>query len=150
MPHLRQERYTQRPAPCFGCDIIKHMDNETKTKRKYFRVTPEQMASFEALEAMLGNGSAAARVLTPSIRNPGNRAWQLRKKIKEESSEQFIDTQLQVIGVDAVNRLGELVGSADEKTSLKAVMYSIDHIRGQATKKSIALTGKLNIQNVLD
>jgi hypothetical protein len=126
------------------------MEDTKIKKRAYYRITPEQMASFEALEAMLGNGSAAARAQIPSIKNPGNRAWQLRKKIKEESSEQFIDTQLNIIAVDAVNRLGELVASDDEKTSLKAVMYSIDHIRGQATKKSIALTGKLNIQNVLD
>ena len=125
-------------------------NTQTKTKRKYYRITPAQMASFEALEAMLGNGSAAARVISPGLRQPGHRAFVIRKKAKEENAESFIDTQLQVIAVDAVNGLGELVASADEKTRLKAIMYSIDHIRGQATKKSIALTGKLNIQNVLD
>lgn len=126
------------------------MTKQITKKRQWNKITPEQIAAFHALEAIFGNGSAAVRKLTPSIANPGNRAFQLRKKTQGENTEQFIDNTLQVVGVDAVNRLGEIVASPDEKTALKAVMYSIDHIRGQATKKSIALTGKFNIQNVLD
>lgn len=123
---------------------------DTKPKRKYHRITSEQMASFTALEALLGNGSAAVRSLTPAVKNAGYRAFVIRKKAKAESSELFINDQLNSVAVDAVNRLGDIVQSPDEKTALKASMYAIDHIRGQATKKSIALTGKLNIQNVLD
>ena len=129
------------------------MSTETKEKkqvRQYHRITPEQVASLEALTALLGNSTAGVRVLTPTVKNPANRAFAIRKKTVEKSTEVFIEEQLQQIGVDAVNRLGEVISSPDEKTALKASMYAIDHIRGQATKKSIALTGKLNIQNVLD
>lgn len=125
-------------------------NTQTTPKRKYHRITAEQMASFQALEALLGNGSAAVRQLTPAVKNAGYRAFVIRKKAKQESPELFINDQLNTVAVDAVNRLGDIVQSPDEKTALKAAMYAIDHIRGQATKKSIALTGKLNIQNVLD
>lgn len=126
------------------------MHGNTKPKRQYNLITPDQIAGLEALTTLLGNGSAAARALSPSVRNPGDRAWRIKKKAEKENTEVFIDTQLQVIGVDAVNRIGEIVSSNDEKNAMKASMYVVDHIRGQATKKSIALTGKINIQNVLD
>jgi hypothetical protein len=129
------------------------MSTETKEKkqvRQYNKMTPEQVASLEALAALLGNNTAAVRALTPTVRNPQNRAWRLKKKSAQMNTETYINDTLQLIGADAVNRLGEIVLSGDEKTALKASMYAIDHIRGQATKKSIALTGKLNIQNVLD
>lgn len=126
------------------------MAQRTKAIRQYHKITPDQIAGLDALTALLGNGSAAVRALTPSVRNPGDRAYKIRKKAEKESTEVFIDTQLQAIGVDAINRIGEVVASNDEKIALKASTYVVDHIRGQATKKSIALTGKLNIQNVLD
>lgn len=122
----------------------------TKAKRQYNLITPEQMAGLDALTALLGNGSAAVRALTPSVRNVGDRAYRIRKKAEKESTEVFIDSQLQAIGVDAINRIGEVVASNDEKIALKASTYVVDHIRGQATKKSISLVGRANIQNVLD
>lgn len=121
-----------------------------KEVRQYHKITPEQIAGLDALTALLGNGSSAVRALTPSVKNPGNRAWHIQKKSQKENTEKFIDDQLQIIGVDAINRIGEVVSSNDEKIALKASTYVVDHIRGQATKKSIALTGKLNIQNILD
>lgn len=145
--------YTTPRLSNSGCDKISIMSTtETKTKkvRQYHKITAEQVASLEALSALLGNNTAAVRALTPTIRNPAHRAFTIKKKSREIHTEVFIDETLQLIGVDAINRLGEIVASPDEKTALKASMYAIDHIRGQATKKSIALTGKLNIQNALD
>lgn len=98
----------------------------------------------------MGNGSAAVRALTPSVRAVGNRAFRLRKLAKKEDATQFIDNQLQSVAVDGINRIGEAVASPDEKIALKASMYAVDHVRGQATKKSITLHGKANIQSVLD
>lgn len=121
-----------------------------KPKRQYHRITPEQVAAFKALERLFGNGSAAVRSQTPTIRNPRHRAFVIRAKANKETAEQFVDTQLQSVAIDAINRIGELVASPDEKIALRSSMYAVDHVRGQATKKSIALTGKLNIQNVLD
>jgi len=123
----------------------------TKSKpRQYHTYDKKQIAAIDALAVVLGNRSAAVRALYPSLRQPRVTAYRAKAKSKQMNTEVFIDEQLQQIGVDAVNRLGEVVQSPDEKTALKASMYAIDHIRGQATKKSIALTGKLNIQNVLD
>jgi len=129
------------------------MTTETKQKkpvRQYHNLTTEQVSAIESLAVVLGNRSAAVRQLLPTLRNPRQTAYRVKQKSRQMSTEVFIDEQLQQIGVDAVNRLGEVIQSPDEKTALKASMYAIDHIRGQATKKSIALTGKLNIQNVLD
>jgi len=126
------------------------MSTTEKQKRQYHKITPEQIAGLEALTALLGNGSAAVRAMTPSVRDPGRRAFNIAKKSKGESAELFIDKQLQAIGIDAINRIGEIVASPDEKTALKAAQYAVDHIRGQATKKSISLVGKANIQNLLD
>jgi hypothetical protein len=124
---------------------------DTKTKpRKYYRITPEQMAAFTAMEALHGNGSAAVRALQTGHSNVGDRALRIRKKLEVESTETYIDEALQQIGVEAVVRLGELVQSTDEKIAIKGVMYTIDHIRGQATKKSVTVSLKHNIQNVLD
>lgn len=122
----------------------------TKQVRQYHKYTKAQLAAIESLAVVLGNRTAAIRQLFPSLRNPKVTAFRAKKKSVSLSTEVFIDDTLQQIGVDAVNRLGEVVQSPDEKLALKASMYAIDHIRGQATKKSIALTGKLNIQNVLD
>lgn len=121
-----------------------------KAKRHYNRITPANIAIFKATEVELGNGSAAIRKLIPNHRNVGDRAFMIRKKAEVQSTVDYIDKQLQQIGIAAVDRLGELVNSSNESVATKNVHYSIDHIRGQATKKSITLTGKLNIQNVLD
>ena len=123
----------------------------TKTKRKYTRITPAEKARFKALEALHGgNGSQAVRELTPHILNVGNRAYQIRKKEEKENTVDYIDDRLQQIGVDAIDQLADLVLSTDERIRTKNVHYVIDHLRGQATKKSITLHGKANIQSVLD
>lgn len=122
----------------------------TKPVRQYHKYTKSQVAAIDALAVVLGNRTAAIRQLFPTLRSPKTTAFRAKQKSASLSTEVFIDDTLQQIGVDAVNRLGEVVQSPDEKLALKASMYAIDHIRGQATKKSIALTGKLNIQNVLD
>lgn len=120
------------------------------TKRIYKTITPETVAVHRARKLIAGNGSAAVRQGEPGYFNPGSRAHRIAKKSKGIATGQFIDEHLEQIGVDAINRLGELVNSTDERVAQKSVHYTIDHIRGQATKKSISITGKLNIQNVLD
>lgn len=99
---------------------------------------------------MYGNGTNAVRSTEDQYFSPEQRAFQIKKKSKGVATSQFIDDKLEQIGVDAINRLGELVNSTDEKVAQKSTHYTIDHIRGQATKKTISLTGKLNIQSVLD
>lgn len=126
------------------------MNTEQKPKRQYRKQDAKTVAEFKALAAFHGNGTAAVRAMYPTMLSPSVRAFRLVKKSKEQSTDVFIDNQLQQIGVDAVNRLGKLINSTNEAIATKNVQYTIDHIRGQATKKSIALTGRVNIQSVID
>lgn len=121
----------------------------TKIPRVYRKITKAEIAAHEAAVALTGNGSAAQRYINPSILAPSARAFKIVRKSKTVDTSQFIDDQLQQIGVDAVNRLGKLINSPNEAVATKNVHYAIDHIRGQATKKSIALTGKINIQDII-
>lgn len=120
------------------------------TKRVYKHITPETVAIHRARKLIHGNGTAVVRATDPQYFDPSSRAFKIAKKSKGIATGQFIDEQLEQIGVDAINRLGDLVNSTDERIAQKSTHYAIDHIRGQATKKSISLTGKLNIQSVLD
>lgn len=88
--------------------------------------------------------------MLPKYKDPARRAFKVREKGKDMQTEVFIDDQLQQIGVDAVNRLGELVASPDEKIATKNVHYAIDRISGKPVQKSIALQARYNIQNVLE
>ncbi len=129
------------------------MSNTQAKPRNYNLITPEVIAEFKAMRATMGNGSAVVREVIPEILKPGDRAWRIKKKSEDMENTpavQFIDDSLQQIGKDAVQRLGHLVNSTNESVATKNVHYTIDHIRGQATKKSVTLTGKINIQNALD
>ena len=118
--------------------------------RQYNRITKKQVAAFIIEEVLSGNGSQAVRKLTPTILNVGDRAFKIRKKAEAMNSLQFIDDQLEQIGVDAVNRLGNLVNSENESVATKNVHFAIDHIRGQAVKRTFGVSVKANIQSVLD
>jgi hypothetical protein len=116
----------------------------------YRKITPAQIAEYKALKAIHGNGSAAVRILEPTRIAVKDRAFRIAKKSEEQSTLDFIDNQMQQIGIDAINRIGKLVNSSDERVASKNSQYIVDHLRGQATKKSITLHGKANIQSVLD
>ena len=77
--------------------------SETKQKRQYHKITPSQIARYKALEAILGNGSQAVRILTPSSLAPGARAFKIVKKSKEQNTVDFIDYSiLQFIQIDGI------------------------------------------------
>lgn len=122
----------------------------TKPKRAYRRITAKTVAEQKALETMLGNASAAVRALTPTVLNPGDRAWHIRKKSEEQNSVDFIDDTMQQIGVDAINRVGKLVNSSDEKVATRNAHYIIDHLRGQAVRRSESKHVALTIEAVLE
>lgn len=124
----------------------------TKTKRKmpdYSHLTPAEIAEFKALRALYGNGTAAVRIQRPQLLDPSNRAFRLSKKAKELGAPDFIDNKIQQIGIDAVQRVGIMVNSTDERIATKNSHFVIEQIRGKATQKSIALTGKIKLQDVL-
>jgi hypothetical protein len=104
----------------------------------------------EAEALLKGNGTAAVRSITPDYAAPHIRAHSIMSKSKDMNVGEYIDNQLQQIGSDAIDRVGELVLSEDERIATKNAHYIIDHIRGKAVQRNISLTGKLNIQSVLD
>lgn len=125
------------------------MDKNTKKPRVYRRITKAEIAAHQAAVALTGNNSAAQRSLHPTMLAPHARAFRIVKHSKDVPAEVFIDDQLQQIGIDAVNRVGKMINSSDERVATKNAHFVIDHIRGQATKKSIAVTAKINIESVL-
>jgi hypothetical protein len=146
-------KHTQRQFWSYfwcSCYNLLTMKAATKTPRVYKKITAAQLAEFKALKAMHGNGTAAVRAFDSTRLSPKDRAYRLTKKSEQQATADFIDDKLQQIGIDAVNRVGKLVNSNDERTATKNAHYVIDHIRGQATKKSITLSGKLKFQSVLD
>lgn len=127
------------------------MKTVTKTKRSYNKVNSSAIARFKAQEiANNGNGAKAVRLLNPELLKPEARAFKLRKKSKETNATDFIDDTIQQIGVDAINRVGIMVNSTDERIATKNSHFVIEQIRGKATQKSISLTGKFKLQDVLE
>jgi hypothetical protein len=139
------------------CAIISDM----KAKRPYKKITPRVIAEHATQEILSGNASAAVRELELYDddqsglweRSDGaiqKRAYRIVRKREGVSTSEYIEDQLQQIGVEAVQRVSELVQSRDERIALKSATYAIDHIRGKAVSRSISVTGRLNIQSVLD
>lgn len=125
--------------------------NETpKKKRQYHRITPQTVAQFKALEAINGNGSEAVAIQTPTILNKGERAWRIRKKPQDINTVDYIENTIQQIGVDAINRVGNMVNSADERVATKNAHFVIEHIRGKAVQKTEGKHLNINIEAVLD
>jgi len=126
------------------------MKTTKKNKRHYKRITAQTVAAHNAKLALTGNGTRTVETTDPEYQSPHDRAYRIRKKSDSMPTLQYIDDSLQQIGAEAVQELGELIHSHDERIKTKNVHYAIDHLRGKAVQKSIALTGKLNIQSVLD
>lgn len=63
---------------------------------------------------------------------------------------QYIENGLEQIGSEAIDRVGELVHSEDERIATKNAHFVIEHLRGKAVQRNISATVRLNIQSVLD
>lgn len=126
------------------------MDEAPKKKRQYNRITPQTVAQFKALEAINGNGSEAVAIQTPSILNKGERAWRIRKKPQDIKTVDYIENTIQQIGIDAINRVGKMVNSVDERVATKNAHFVIEHIRGKAIQKTEGKHLNINIEAVLD
>jgi len=118
--------------------------------RTYKRITPQTVAQYKAAEALEGNGGAAVRVLEPTRLSPRSRAFRIRTKKNEENTSDFINDQLQQIGIDAVNRLGKLVNSSDERVATKNIHYAIDRLEGKPMQRSESKHLNLTIETVLE
>ena len=126
------------------------MSTKPKQKRKYKRVTPSIVAQHKAAVILHGNDSAAVRATDPEYGDGHDRGHYIAKKSEQQTAADFIDNALEQIAEPAMQRVSELVQSRDERIATKNAHFVIEHIRGKAVQRNISLTGKLNIQSVLD
>lgn len=119
-------------------------------KRPYRRITPRTVANHNAQVLISGNGSAAVRETNPEYKAPERRAYQIVKKSQSVSAMEYIENGLEQIGSEAIDRVGELVHSEDERIATKNAHFVIEHLRGKAVQRNISATVRLNIQSVLD
>lgn len=126
------------------------MNTPNKKPRVYKRITPATVAQFKTLEVLEGNGTAAVRRLESTRLAPKDRAFRIAKKSNQTNSIDFIEDTLQQIGVDAINRVGKMVNSSDERIATKNAHFVIDHLRGKAVQRSESKHLNLTIETVLE
>ena len=124
--------------------------SKQKGARHYKKITPRTVAEHNARAVLSGNATQAVREIDPEYIDPSSRAVRIARKSNVVNAGEFIDNAMQQIGTDAIERIGELVHSEDERIATKNAQYVVDHIRGKAVQRSIGVTARFNIQNVLD
>lgn len=127
------------------------MNTTKKTKRPYRRITSETVAKHKTAVALTGNNTRAVEVIEPEQKDPSSRGYKIAKKSKSMPTLTYLDEGLQQIASDGLRRLSKVVNEThDERLVLGITRYATDQVRGKAVTKSIAITGKMNIQSVLD
>ena len=119
-------------------------------KRVYKKITPRTVATHAAQAVLSGNNTQAVREIEPEYTAPQARANRIVTKSVNSNALEYIDNSLQQIAGDAIDRVGELVHSEDERIATKNAHFVIEHIRGKAVQRNISATVRLNIQSVLD
>lgn len=125
------------------------MKTQNKKPRVYRKITPKTVAEFKAAEALEGNGTAAVRRLESTRISPKDRAFRIAKKSEKQNTSDFINDQLQQIGVDAINRIGRMVNSVDEKIATKNSHYVVDRLEGRPMVRTESKHLNLTIETVL-
>lgn len=126
------------------------MKTRNKKTRAYRKITAATVAKHKAAAALIGNGTAAVITTDPDYQAPHQRAYRIVKKSENMPTTQYLNDSMEQIASEAIQELGELIHSPDEKIKGVNVRYAIDQVRGKAVTKSISLVGKTNIQSVLD
>jgi hypothetical protein len=126
------------------------MAYKRKTKQPYSLITPAVIARYKTLKAKLGSGAAAVRTMEPEQTDEYRRAWLIEHKSRQLDAGEYIDNRMQRSAIRAIERVGELVESPDERIAIKASMFLIDHVRGKALQRSESKHLNLNIQSVLE
>lgn len=110
----------------------------------------ETVAKHKAAALLIGNGTRAVETIHPDYEAPHQRAYRIVKKSENMPTSVYMQNSLEQIAEEAIQELGELIHSSDEAIATRNVHYAIDQVKGKAVQKSVTLTGKLNIQSVLD
>lgn len=122
---------------------------QNRTYRQYRRITPEVISKFKALKAIHGNGTQAVRELEPSTVDASRKAFVIASKTNTLDTNNYIDTKLQQISIEAIERLRELVASPNESIATKNVHYTLDRQGGKAIQRSEVKQVTLNIDAIL-
>ena len=126
------------------------MSNTPKKIRQYKYITPQTIANVTAMEIEAGNTTEAVRQLEDTRLSPKSRAFRIRAKRNQTNAADYIENTMQQIGIDAINRVGNMVNSADERVATKNAHFVIEHIRGKAVQKTEGKHLNINIEAVLD
>ena len=126
------------------------MSYKRKTNRPYRKVTVATIAKHEAKSIELGSGARAVEALEPDEKEARQRAWLINNKKRQLDVGEYVDSQLQQIATEAVERVGTMVQSADERIATKNAHFVIDHVRGKALQRSETKHLNLNIEAVLE
>lgn len=119
-------------------------------RKQWRRITPQEIAEHKLLEYKHGNGSQAVREKYPTMLHPGDRAWRIQKMSEKVNALEFIENSMQQIGIDAIQRVGEMVNSSDEGIATRNSHFVLEQIRGKAVQKTENKTLNINIETVLD
>ena len=132
------------------------MNTEVKTikKRQIHRnTTPAYLAKYQSTKLAHGNnGSEAIRILEGKTDSADirRRAWLLNSKLKQLDANDYIESKINKIGLEAIERIEELVQSPDERIATKNSHFIVEHIRGKAIQRSESKHLNLNIESVLE
>jgi hypothetical protein len=102
------------------------------------------------MEATTGNATAAVRELEPDSKSPDTRAVRIKAKSRDLVGAEYVARELEQIAVAAIDRVGAMIHSTDEKIATKNAHFVIDHTRGKALQRSETRNVLLNIQTVLE
>lgn len=129
---------------------MSNMSISKSQPRTYRKISPRTVAIFNAEEIAAGNGSAAVRNMESTRLSPASRAFRIRKKAKEESAIAFIDNALEQIAVDAVQRVGKMVNSVDERIATKNSHFVLEQVKGKAVVRTENKNLNITIESVLE
>lgn len=126
------------------------MNTQKRIKRKYRRITAETVAKHKSAQIVTGNGTAAVELVEPGYTSPKDRAYAIAKKAENMPTSQYLEEGLQQIAANGVRELEQLGRDGDDKMRFNVAKLAIEHVRGKAVSRSIAITGKVNVQSVID
>lgn len=127
----------------------------TDKKRTYNRVSTDKIAKFAQAYSKHGNGSKAVKYAYPELTEStdGVLATKASRMLKNEDVKlalAYIDNRIKQGALQAVDKVIEHIESDNDKTSLKASTYLIDHAIGKSVQRTESKAVNINIESVLE
>lgn len=143
------EQHRQAPQPIKRESAKK----PTKQRRPYNQITPIEVARFQAETAITHNRTDAVRNLYPELQSPKDRAFRLASRanaLAQGDAKGYVENRMTELVVEAIDRVGELIDSPNEVVAGTNARYLIDHVQGQAVKRSINRNENITLEALLN